>query len=84
MFLRYHNEFIAFEKITLFTLIGPSSAGRGLRLGAIDAATLGPFEKQADGHERENDKSLLSFDCDFCGRYNFDISLKLLLPDVVF
>ena len=38
---------------------------------AIDAAALGPFKKQALGHGRDNEKSLLYFGCDFSGWYNF-------------
>jgi len=38
-----------------------------MKLGAIDAAALGPFKKQAHGHRRENEKSLLYFGCDFSG-----------------
>jgi len=40
-------------------------------MGAIDAAALGPLKKQAHGHGRESEKSLLCFGCDFCGRYKF-------------
>ena len=36
-----------------------------IKVGAIDAAALGPFKKQARGHGRENEKSLLYFGCDF-------------------
>jgi len=40
-------------------------------VAAIDAAALGPFQQQAHGHGRENDKSLLYFGCDFSGWCSF-------------
>jgi len=46
------------------------SAQCRIHLGAIDAAALGPFKKQAHGHGRENEKSLLYFGCDFSAWYN--------------
>jgi len=55
-----------------------------IMVGAIDAAVLGPFKKQARGHGRENEKSLLYVGCNFSGWYNFGKSLKLLPPDVTF
>jgi len=33
-----------------------TSAQCRIKVGAIDAAALGPFEKQAHGHGRENEK----------------------------
>jgi len=45
-------------------------------VGAIDAAASGPFKKQAHGHGRENEKSLLYFGCDFYGWYNFGKIMK--------
>ena len=48
------------------------------KAGAIDAAALGPFKKQAHGHGRENEKSLLYFGCDFSGRYNFGKIIKIV------
>jgi len=48
-----------------------------MKPGAIDAAALGPFRKQAHGHGRENEKSLLCFDCDFFGLYNFGKIIKV-------
>jgi len=41
-----------------------------MKLGAVDAAALGTFKKQAHGRGRENEKSLLYFGCDFSGWYN--------------
>jgi len=49
-----------------------------IEVGAIDAAALGPFEKQAHGHGRENEKSLLCFGCDFSGWYNFGKIIKIV------
>ena len=46
-------------------------------MGAIDAATLGPFKAQADGHGREIDNSSLCFGCDFAGWYNFGKIIKI-------
>ena len=43
-----------------------------IMVGAIDAEALGPFKKQAHGHGRENEKSLLYLGCDFSGLYNFE------------
>ena len=40
-------------------------------MGAVDAAALVPFKKQAHGHGRENEKSLLYFGCGFFGWYSF-------------
>ena len=46
-------------------------------VGAIDAAALGPFKKQAHhGHGRENEKSLLYFACGYSGWYNFGEIIK--------
>jgi len=59
------------------------SAGR-IKLGAIDAAALRPFKKQARGHARENEKNVLYFGCDFSGCTISGKSLKLLPPDVTF
>jgi len=45
-----------------------------IKVGAIDAAALGAFEKQAHGHGREDEKkitNLLYFGCDFSDWYNF-------------
>jgi len=55
-----------------------------ITVGAIDAAASGPFKKQAHGHGRENEKSLL---CIFVvialvGTISGK-SLKLLPPDVI-
>jgi len=47
-----------------------------IKAGAIDAAALGPFKKQAHGHGRENEKSLLYFGCDFFVWYNFGKMIK--------
>jgi len=47
-----------------------------MKVGAIDAAALGPFKKQAQGHGRENEKSHLYFGCDFAGWYNFRKVIK--------
>ena len=44
-----------------------SNAHCRIQVGAIDAAALGPFKKQAHGHGRENKKSRLLFGCDFSG-----------------
>jgi len=44
--------------------------------GAIDAAALRPFKKQAHGHGRENEKSLLYFGCDFSGWCIFGKTIK--------
>jgi len=49
-----------------------------IEVGAIDAVALVPFEKQAHGHGRENEKSLLYFGRDFSGRYNFGKTLKIV------
>ena len=54
-------------------------------MGAIGAAALGPLKKQARGHGRENEKSLLyilvviSMVGTISGK-----SFKLLPPDVIF
>jgi len=53
-------------------------------VGDIGAAALGAFKKQARGHGRENEKSLLYFRCDFSGGTNSGKLLKLLPPDVIF
>jgi len=45
-------------------------------VGAIDAAALGPFKKQA--HGRGNEKSLLCFGCDFSGWYSFGKIIKIV------
>ena len=56
-----------------------------IKADAIDAEALDSFEKQAHGHGRLNEKSLLYFGCDFSGRYNFETkSLKLLPLGVTF
>jgi len=47
-----------------------------MKLGAIDAAVLGPFKKQAHGHGRENETSLLYFGCDLTGWYSFGKIVK--------
>ena len=47
-------------------------------MGAIDAAALGPFKKQAHGHGRESEKSLLYFSCDFSGWYNFGKIIEIV------
>jgi len=47
-------------------------------VGAVDATALGPIEKQAHGHERENEKNLLYFGCDFSGWYNFGKIVKIV------
>jgi len=47
-------------------------------VGAIDAAALGPFKKQAHGHGRENEKSLLYFGSDFSAWYNFGKIMKIV------
>jgi len=47
-------------------------------VGAIDAAALGPFKKQAHGHGREKEKSSLYFGCDFSGWYNFGKIIKIV------
>ena len=56
-----------------------------MKVGAIDAATLGPFRKQTHGHGRENEKSLLRIlvAISLVGAISGK-SLKLLPPDVVF
>jgi len=55
------------------------------KLGAIDAAALRPFNKQAHGHARENEKSLLyiSVVISLVGIISEKL-LKSLPPDVVF
>ena len=45
-------------------------------MGATDAAALGPFKKYAHGHGRENEKSLVYFDRNFSGWYNFGKIIK--------
>jgi len=50
-------------------------------VGAIDAAALGPFKKQAHGHGREKG-SRLYLGCDFSGTISGK-SLKFLPPDVI-
>jgi len=45
-------------------------------VGAIDAAALGPFKKQA--HGRGNEKSVLCFGCDFSGWYSFGKIIKIV------
>ena len=55
-----------------------------IKVGAIDAAALGPFKKQAHGHGRENEKSLLCFGCNFLVGTISRKSFKLLPPDVIF
>jgi len=47
-------------------------------VGAVDAAALGPFKKQAHGHGRENEKSLLYFGCDFSVRYSIGKIIKVV------
>jgi len=56
-----------------------------MKVGAIDAAAFGPFKKQAHGHGRENEKSLLHIlvAISLAGTISGK-SLKLLPPDVVF
>ena len=49
-----------------------------IHLGAIDAAALVPFKKQAHGLGRENEKNLLYFGCDFSGWYNFEKIIKIV------
>jgi len=49
-----------------------------IKVGAIDAAALGPFKKQAHGHGRENEKSLLYFVCDFSGWYDFGNIIEIV------
>jgi len=44
-----------------------------MKVGAIDAAALGPFKK-----------NLLYFGCDFSGWYNFEKVIKLVATDVIF
>jgi len=39
-------------------MLQTSSQCRRIRVGAIDAAELGPFKKWAHGHGRENEKNL--------------------------
>jgi len=46
--------------------------------GAIDTAALSPLKKQAHGHGRENEKSLLYFGCDFSGWYDFGKNIKIV------
>jgi len=48
------------------------------KVGAIGAAALGPFKKQAHGHGGENEKSLLYFGCDFSRWYNFGKTIKVV------
>jgi len=43
-----------------------------IKVGAIDAAALGPFKKQP----RTRKRSLLAFGCDVCGWYNFGEIIK--------
>jgi len=50
-----------------------------MKLGAIDAAALGTFKKQAHGHGREHEKSLLYFGCDFSGWYNCGKIIKTVV-----
>jgi len=49
-----------------------------MKVGAIDAAALGPFKKQAHGHGRENEKSLLYFGRAFSGWRNFGKIIKMV------
>ena len=49
-----------------------------IKVGAIDAAALCPFKKQAHGHGRENEKSLLYFGCGFSVWYNFGKVVKIV------
>jgi len=42
-----------------------------INAGAIDAAALRPFTKQAHGRRRENEKTLPYFGSGFSGWYNF-------------
>jgi len=55
-----------------------------IKVGAIDAAALGPLKKQAHGHGREKEKKLLYFGCDSLVGTISGKSLKLLTPDVIF
>ena len=50
-----------------------------MKLGAVDAAASGTFKKQAHGHGRENEKSLLCFGCDFSGWYNCGKIIKTVV-----
>ena len=47
-------------------------------MGAIDAAALRPVKKQAHGHGRENEKSLLHFACDFSGWHTFSKLVRIV------
>jgi len=49
-----------------------------IKVGAIDAAALGPSQKYAHGHGREK-KSLFYFGCDFSGWYNFGKIIKTVV-----
>jgi len=49
---------------------------RRIKVGAIDAAALGPFQKQAHDHGQE--KSILYFGCDFSTWYNFGKIVKIV------
>jgi len=47
-------------------------------VGAVDAAELGTFKKQAHGHGRDNEESLLYFGCDSSGWHNFGKIIKVV------
>jgi len=47
-----------------------------MKVDAIDAAALRPFEKEVHSHGRENEKSLLYSCCDFSVRYSFGKIIK--------
>jgi len=51
-----------------------------IKVGAIDAAALGPFKKQAHGHVGPYDKkkSLLYIGCDFSDWYIFGEIVKIV------
>jgi len=52
-----------------------------IKVGAIDAAALGHSRNRPTATD---EKSFLYFGSDFSGWYSFGISIKLLLPDVIF
>ena len=49
-----------------------------INVAAIDVAALCPFKKEAHGHQREIEKGLTCFGCDFSGWYSFGKIIKIV------
>jgi len=78
--LLYSNTTTTTLTIQAFTEPMPKASCQcRMKLGAVDAAALGTFKKQAHGHGRENEKSLLYFGCDFSGWYNCGKIIKTVV-----